>query len=69
MASSYSACVGRPSVVNFTPDATPSLQHHKLDRLRELRAVIDTLRDERETHDPLLAWIADREKTENHRRD
>jgi len=30
---------------------------HRLDRLRELRAVIDTLRHEQEKTDPLLAWV------------
>jgi hypothetical protein len=29
----------------------------RLDRLRELRAVIDTLRCEKESQDPLLAWV------------
>lgn len=39
---------------------------HKLDRLLELRAVIDSLRREREFLDPLLTWIVERETTENH---
>lgn len=39
---------------------------HKLDRLLELRAVIDSLRREREFLDPLLTWIVKRETTENH---
>jgi hypothetical protein len=64
------ACLGR-----FSPndgawhepqDGSP---RHKLDRLRELRAVIDTLRCEREAQDPLLNWIIERERVENHRRD
>jgi hypothetical protein len=29
----------------------------RLDRLRELRAVIDSLRHEKESRDPLLAWV------------
>lgn len=33
----------------------------KLCRLRELRAVIDTLRGESTRLDPLLAWILERE--------
>jgi hypothetical protein len=41
----------------------------KLDRLRELRAVIDTLRHECEAQDPLLAWVVEREKTENRHHD
>jgi hypothetical protein len=36
----------------------------KLDRLRLLRATIDSLRSEREAEDPLLAWILNREKPE-----
>jgi hypothetical protein len=44
----------------------PNVPWHKLDRLRELRAVIDTLRHECESRDPLLAWILEREDTENH---
>jgi hypothetical protein len=44
-------------------------ERHKLDRLRELRAVIDALRHECEAQDPLLAWVIDREKAENRRRD
>ena len=47
----------------------PELARHKLDRLRELRAVIDTLRCERESRDPLLAWIVERERADNPRRD
>lgn len=37
------------------------LGQRKLDRLRELRAVIDSLRDERESNDPLLAWALGQE--------
>jgi hypothetical protein len=33
------------------------LEELRLERLRELRATIDALRVERETHDPLLAWV------------
>jgi hypothetical protein len=47
----------------------PGLTRHKLDRLRELRAVIDSLRCESGSRDPLLAWIIEREETETHRRD
>jgi hypothetical protein len=44
----------------------PAIAYHKLDRLRELRAVIDTLRHELEPRDPLLAWIHERDSAENH---
>jgi hypothetical protein len=33
----------------------------KLDRLRELRAAIDALRQEKTTNDPLLAWVVEQE--------
>ena len=33
----------------------------KLDRLQELRRAIDALRNERESRDPLLAWVIDQE--------
>ena len=39
------------------------LEQFKLDRLRELRLAIDALRHERETHDPLLAWVIDQENS------
>jgi hypothetical protein len=35
---------------------------HKLSRLMELRAVIDVLRCEHESQDPLLAWITAHEQ-------
>ena len=35
---------------------------HKLSRLMELRAVIDALRCEHESQDPLLAWITAHEQ-------
>jgi hypothetical protein len=68
MANSQTACVDH---FNFSDYAAagiepPNLARHKLDRLRELRAVIDTLRHECESRDPLLAWILEREYTENH---
>ncbi|HYJ42435.1 MAG TPA: hypothetical protein VEW08_16715 [Steroidobacteraceae bacterium] len=71
MANSLTACLGRFSPGNHlawheAPDGSP---RHKLDRLRELRAVIDTLRCEQEVQDPLLNWILERERVENHRRD
>jgi hypothetical protein len=67
MASTITACAGRLSFGEFTAAGIepPELARHKLDRLRELRAVIDTLRCEREARDPLLAWIVEREAIEN----
>jgi len=55
-----------PSTAFAQPPDLPTIAHHKLDRLRELRAVIDTLRHEREPQDPLLAWIVERDSGENH---
>jgi hypothetical protein len=37
---------------------------HKLSRLLELRAVIDAMRSEHETRDPLLAWVTAHEGNE-----
>ena len=36
-----------------------ALERHKLDRLRELRATIDALRQEQSSQDPLLAWVVE----------
>jgi hypothetical protein len=58
MATSSTACV--------EPCEPPDLARHKLDRLRELRAVIDSLQREHEPHDPLLSWIVERDTTESH---
>jgi hypothetical protein len=70
MANSLIACEGRfspsRSAWHEAPDGSP---RHKLERLRELRAVIETLRGEREAQDPLLAWIVEREKVDNRPRD
>lgn len=44
----------------------PILARYKLDRLRELRAVIDSMHRERESKDPFLNWIAERNTSENH---
>ena len=67
MASTNTACAGRLSFSEFAAAGIepPDLARHKLDRLRELRAVIDTLRCERESRDPLLAWISEREGSES----
>ena len=54
------------STARAQPLDHPDLAYHKLDRLRELRAVIDSLHDERERRDPLLAWIVERDSSENH---
>jgi hypothetical protein len=41
---------------------TPAeLEQHRLDRLLELRAVIETLRSEQAGRDPLLAWVIEQE--------
>jgi hypothetical protein len=72
MASTTTASAGRFSYLEqaaATGGEPPNVARHKLDRLRELRAVIDTLRHERESRDPLYAWIIERERAENHRHD
>jgi hypothetical protein len=43
------------------------LEQAKLDRLRELRATIDSIRCEREAGDPLLAWLLDDARRNNQR--
>jgi hypothetical protein len=45
------------------------LEQRKLGRLRELRAIIESLRTEQAGKDPLLAWVIDQEKTQNPWRD
>jgi hypothetical protein len=55
--------------MDFLPRADvepPTLARYKLDRLRELRAVIDLLHRERESQEPFLNWIAERKASENH---
>jgi len=64
MASTNTGWVGRFSPMDHLPPAS-----YKLDRLRELRAVINSLRDERASRDPLYAWIIERERAENRRHD
>ena len=66
MANSLIACEGQFSPVARSARREPpdGLPRHKLDRLRELRAVIETLRCEREARDPLLTWIIEREGVE-----
>jgi hypothetical protein len=55
-----------PNTARADPRELPTLARLKLDRLRELRAVIDSLHRERESHDPYLPWLAPREAAENH---
>jgi hypothetical protein len=55
-----------PSTVFAESFNPPDVTGHKLDRLLELRAVIDSLRREQEFLDPLLNWIVERETPENH---
>jgi hypothetical protein len=71
MASTHTACTGQLSFSDYASAGVdpPELARHKLDRLRELRAVIDTLRCASESRDPLLAWIIEREGSETHGRD
>jgi hypothetical protein len=48
----------------FKPEHLPTpaeLEQHRLDRLLELRAVIDSLRSERAGKDPLLTWVIEQE--------
>jgi hypothetical protein len=48
-----------------SPEIWPEgFAQHKLSRLLELRAVIDAMRSEHETRDPLLAWVTAHEGTE-----
>jgi len=72
MASTTTASAGRLPPMEYMPAAgaePPNLARHKLDRLRELRAIIDTLHQERESRDPLYAWIIERERADSHRYD
>jgi hypothetical protein len=42
--------------------APEGVAQHKLNRLLELRAAIDSLRSERESHDPLLSWVLEQQR-------
>ncbi len=44
-------------LIRFTPGTPLGLEKLKLERLRELRATIDSLRQEQQDDDPLLAWV------------
>jgi hypothetical protein len=63
MASQQASTATRLALVDLPPRVFPE-GPNKLDRLRQLRAVIDSLRSEREACDPLIAWILEREKHE-----
>jgi hypothetical protein len=56
--------------VNLLPcPPTPAeLEQRRLDRLRELRAVIDSLRGEQASQDPLLAWAIAQERIQDNPR-
>jgi len=71
MAISMTVCGGQFPLIDrsLPPDAQDGSPRQKLDRLRELRAVIETLRHEREAQDPLLVWVVERERVEIQRRD
>ena len=62
-----SASANRLEVLNLLPSVpTPAdLEQRKLDRLLELRAVIETLRSEPASEDPVLAWFIEQENTQN----
>jgi hypothetical protein len=51
-------------LVSASPRPVP-LDTLKRERLRELRAVIDALQDERAARDPLLAWVLSRQDAGN----
>jgi hypothetical protein len=52
-----------PNLMNHVP--TPAqMEQHRLDRLFELRAVIESLRCEQAGKDPLLAWVIEQERNE-----
>jgi hypothetical protein len=63
MATQQASAAARLALVDPSPRGLPA-GPNKLDRLRQLRAVIDSLRSEREAHDPFMAWILEREKDE-----
>jgi len=68
MASTNPFWAGRFSLPDHIASAAaepPNLARHKLDRLRELRAVIVSLQQERGSRDPLYAWIIERERAES----
>ena len=49
---------------NFEHLPTPAeLEQQRLDRLLELRAVIESLRCEQAAKDPLMGWVIEQEST------
>jgi hypothetical protein len=54
--------ITRLELVRRTTCASLELELRKLDRLRELRATIDSLRDQQESADPLLAWVLEQQE-------
>ena len=67
MASRVTAApAGHLALVALSPHGAPpdGRVQHKLNRLLELRSVIDSLRCEREARDPLLSWVVEQEKAE-----
>jgi hypothetical protein len=66
MASFVSGSAQRHQHIEFSPAglAGEAIAQHKLTRLLELRAVIDSLRSEHESRDPLLSWAIAAEKAE-----
>jgi hypothetical protein len=63
MASQQASAATRLALVELPPRSAPP-GPNKLDRLRRLRAAIDSLRSERVAQDPLVAWILEPEKDE-----
>ena len=50
------------NLMNHVP--TAQMEQHRLDRLLELRAVVESLRCEQAAKDPLLAWVIEQERNE-----
>jgi hypothetical protein len=63
MASFVSARADRQSQIEYSSAGVcaEAIAQQKLSRLLELRAVIDSLRCEREARDPLLSWVVAQE--------
>jgi hypothetical protein len=61
---SMASSAARPAleIARFDPCAPDATEQRKLDRLRELRAVIDVLRGAAEARDPLLEWVQNQER-------
>ena len=63
MASLLTTHIARHPLQTLPPGLAPEeVTQHKLSRLLELRAVIDAMRHERESRDPLLAWVRGQER-------